>query len=115
MSDDIRVGSIWESKGSGMLARVVAYDPWARQVSWEPAYRPNRPARPRRVEEYGFRYRWLHIPSPLADFHADRTCSCGGQGTAWNDTGTEHGSEPITCDCVHTLDNRCTPDCVEVD
>lgn len=91
MSDDIRVGSIWESKGSGMLARVVAYDPWARQVSWEPAYRPNRPARPRRVEEYG---------SPLADFHADRTCSCGGQGTAWND-----GSEPI---------NRCTPD-VEVD
>lgn len=41
MSDDIRVGSIWESKGSGMLARVVAYDPWARQVSWEPAYRPN--------------------------------------------------------------------------
>lgn len=79
MSDDIRVGSIWESKGSGMLARVVAYD----------------------VEEYGF--------------HADRTCSCGGQGTAWNDTGTEHGSEPITCDCVHTPDNRCTPDCVEVD
>ena len=106
MSDDIRVGSIWESKGSGMLARVVAYE--AVFLDTAGARRSVRPVR-------GFRYRWLHIPSPLADFHADRTCSCGGQGTAWNDTGTEHGSEPITCDCVHTPDNRCTPDCVEVD